>query len=103
MPCRDDSPIGSCWPDEQKFNEAKKRLDKVTSMLCALCRKIEDVELLGNEHALVGLIPPDIMQWWEQHKKDDEKRIAAEEKKKEAERAKKIQQYHKLGKELGFE
>lgn len=60
MPCSDGQPPPRGIPEHQ-VEELKRRLDRVTQLLCAVCRHHPDV-------------PAEVWDWYEQHKKWDDER-----------------------------
>jgi hypothetical protein len=66
MPCRDydPSPI-----EYREGSETKKKLDKVTALLCGLCRKLEGYELFT--HILNN--NKELNTWWIDHQEKDRK------------------------------
>ena len=63
MPCRDDG-----W---EGVIAQKEELDKLTDMLCRMCRGTESAGRLS-------VLPPDVQVWWAEHKKADAAREAQE-------------------------
>lgn len=97
MPCQDS------YPDETpiKLEGTKKKLNKVTNLLCGLCTRLSktgDYRYITENNEL--------KEWWERHQKIDKKRIeremeelerkAALKKKKEEEERKKMVALSKL-------
>jgi len=71
MPCRDDYPVRSEPTVSQKdFDAVRSRLDKVTNLLCKLCK------LAGVDERFS--VDSDIYQWYQNHKAEDAKRKEAE-------------------------
>ena len=76
----------------ETIEESKKELDKVTRLLCATLREIENNKLKGP--VITGKLMPEaflqiegLEEWWNEHKKWDELRLIREEaKRKEAEK-----------------
>jgi hypothetical protein len=67
MPCRDDRTVHDPAPS------LKKRLDKVTRLLCELCVKLEDAERFD------ALASKKLKAWWDKHKLADRRRRRAEQ------------------------
>jgi len=74
MPCQDDGQAD--YYDRIERRNLKKRLDRVTAMLCEMCQRSDTV------------LPPDIREWFQKHREADRKRIAAEQAAETAARAK---------------
>ena len=81
MACRDGVSGG---PDDEDLRKLEVRLNKVTRLLCALCRSLE-----GTAYAnlVQSLEKGELGKWWLKHKKDDEKRVKEKIRKKKARRA----------------
>lgn len=81
MPCRDDR--NDCYENP----ETRRRLDKVTRLLCGLCRKITKrgfmtrIEFIDDNEEL--------KIWWEEHQEADLRRIERENLQKQKEKRKK--------------
>lgn len=77
MPCRDGGPT-----DYEETVEKQRRLDKVTRMLCGLCRRV-------NKSGRDTLITYDaeLTAWWADHQAEDRKREAEEAAERAKERA----------------
>lgn len=80
MPCTDGTPMPSFGPSgcpschairdyETRIQEDKTKIDKLTDMLCSLCRELDSV-------------PKSIASWWDQHKAADARKLKAETRKK---------------------
>lgn len=66
MPCRYDGPTE--FKDDVRDVQLKNELDKLTRMLCALCRSVES-------SATVNIyLDDETHKWWTIHKKMDELR-----------------------------
>ena len=66
MPCHDLMPV-----EGYRHKEVKERLDKVTRLLCDLCKEIDDCGdtfYFGDE----------LLEWWEDHRINDMKCLAEE-------------------------
>jgi hypothetical protein len=85
MPCRD-----SAWDDHEFHQEEKKKIDKLTRMLCELLTFYE------NEGKVYLTI--EMKEWWEAHKRLDLQRIAHEERMKQQEKARDIKTITELKK-----
>lgn len=70
MPCRDEGAYDSYGAEQ------KEKLDKVTRLLCALCKHIEDYEGVGIY--ISNVENGELKTWWEAHKKADAKRETEE-------------------------
>ena len=67
MPCRSD------YPDiDYEAQNRKRELDKVTRLLCGLCKNVESQG--GN----VGDFDSELAVWWKEHQEADRKREAKE-------------------------
>ena len=86
MPCQDDYP--SHTVEYRDKPETKKRLDLVTRLLCALCKKLENT---GYPNYIAAVEKGELATWWKTHKKIDAAREAREVKQKAA-KAKKEQE-----------
>jgi len=70
MPCRDEGePIYVDNP------ELKKKLDKVTRLLCST---MKELEAQGMWWTIKSIESGELKEWWEKHKKADAKREAKE-------------------------
>jgi hypothetical protein len=76
MPCRD-------YDDRDYTWEYQVKLDKVTRLLCELCKKIE-----GTDFDECISRNRELKEWWEDHKKKDRERIKLENRLKEIENIK---------------
>lgn len=85
MPCRDE------WAERHEIDESLKRLDKVTDMLCRVCRHLEKDEIPP-----VLFLEPDVKQWWEEHKALDAIRIEEEQAEAQRDLAAKKEQLKRL-------
>lgn len=66
MPCSDGG------PNYEEVVEKQRRLDKVTRMLCGICRRVNKSgydTLISNDAELTA--------WWSDHQAEDRKREAA--------------------------
>jgi len=72
MPCYDPDSYGCrrSVGSDHEFTKLRKKLDRVTDLLCWLCQHSDPSALEGN-HPL--------HEWWTKHQVDDAKRIAREE------------------------
>ena len=108
MPCSDGGPDNdaayggrSYSSIEYKDNpEIKKRLDRVTRLLCALIRSIEIQRGYIEAKTLMDRseYPEELISWWKTHQREDAKRIAKEVQKKK-DKLMKQQALNKLSKE----
>lgn len=64
MPCHD-------YSEEERREQLRQRLDKVTAMLCRVCRIIQN-----SRHWLQ--MDSEIVAWYEQHMKEDAERLRKE-------------------------
>lgn len=74
----------------------KEEADKVTDLLCQVCRLIED-------HNLETLWVDGLKTWWKRHKAEDNARLKEEQRQEQIQREYKMAQFLKLKKELGVD
>ena len=80
MPCSDGNYGGTVYVDNP---ETMKRLDKVTRLLCGLCKTLTQSGLSKHIEA-----DRELFKWWFDHQEVDRRRKEAEE--KEAEKNRKL-------------
>lgn len=78
MPCRDYDDYNVREAIDEIEERSKKKLDKVTRLLCETLKKVEGTAI-ETEVLLKG---GELAEWWTEHKKQDAKRLAAEREKK---------------------
>lgn len=85
------------------YDRVKAEADKVTVLLCDLCRHLEVVDSGSrlSDLKLENLLTPPAARWWEEHKKADNLRAETEKVRAESERQKKLRQFLDLKKQLG--
>lgn len=71
MPCTDGGVSYTHYADNP---ETKKRLDRVTRLLCGLCKRIEAQGHGGDDLITVD---QELVEWWENHKILDAKKEQA--------------------------
>lgn len=102
MPC-DDGSRGNCYTDpalERKVSDLQAdmhrlhdRLDQYAQMMCAQCKVMDKLRL-------TKVYTEEVRGWWEAHKIIDANR---EQQEAQATRTKKLAEFNKLKKELGYE
>jgi len=70
MPCRSD------WDDSSYYERLRDENDKLTKMLCACCKSIDERS---------GTVPPIAGAWWKQHREADARREREERERRERE------------------
>lgn len=71
MPCSD----GGC--DNNHVTELGQRLDKVTRLLCGLCKVINEAGKVGINEAVFEWMP-ELDAWWKNHQTEDRIRLERE-------------------------
>jgi len=66
MPCRSD--------DRYDCDSSKPELDKVTRLLCDVCKHLEK----GHSASFIFNSPSELSTWWKKHQAEDQKREAVE-------------------------
>lgn len=94
MPCRDYNDCNTREIIDEAMQPVKKKLDKVTRLLCETLKKVEG-SAIETEVLLRG---GELAEWWIEHKKQDAKRLAAEAEKRRKAKAKR-EALKKLNKE----
>lgn len=85
MPCRD------IFAEEDARRETAKRLNEVTRMLCALCKRSEVADIEGV---------PGLNEWWHKHQEEDRRRVDAERKRLQAEKNARRREFLRLKQEF---
>ena len=81
MPCRDD------WDSADQLAEYQRKVDRLTRMLCGLCKEVDAVQDAELSMELIDRVP-NLRKWWKGHQAADRKREARE--RAERERGRKI-------------
>lgn len=87
MPCqdyRDNVPVN--FRDTAEYRELKKRLDKVTRLLCTVLTDwmADEKRMEADSEAVVSHLPgkiannKELQEWWTEHQKSDREREKAE-------------------------
>ena len=79
MPCRDN------WGTAEDFAEYQRKIDKLTRMLCGLCKVVEDFTD-GDDDVMVIDKVKNLRKWWNAHQAADRKREARQKVEKEKRR-----------------
>lgn len=88
MPCQDYRTNDVVYIKNPVDKELKKRLDKVTRLLCYLCGKVENIGPISRLNAAKLIKDNDELNaWWQDHKEQDRK-AREEELRKQRERDK---------------
>ncbi len=75
MPCRDYNEGFS-----YESPKTQEKLDKVTRLLCGLCRKIEKSKNIQVKALLYSTsADEELGEWWKEHQEQDRKRLKAEQ------------------------
>jgi len=95
MPCSD----GGCYRDD---GELRRKLDKVTDLLCAVSQVIEDAQPPSvRDQVMVRLEEvPGLLSWWRNHQREDAARLLRETRQQAEARQRIIDQVKRLEQEL---
>ena len=88
MPCRDDYGQVDHSVHVKKVDTQRKKVDKLTKMLCALCKLIE-MHHPDSETQRKAAEIPGLHTWWQKHKEKDATEKARKERDKKAKAFKK--------------
>lgn len=79
MPCNDG--VGPEYVDSYQRRIDQRRIDKLTRMLCSVCKEIDDLFDAEEGKTFIKGIKG-LSEWWEEHKQIDAQRLETEREQK---------------------